>query len=126
MENLYYALFLIVIGAISFGGVWLKRKYNIKDDENKLLHLMLQIANFITQKVDFKYQQGLVTVINYALEALAFVENFEEIQDIQEKILIIKDKAIEICEENKLEIDDGTIEIIDMIIDYLLEEKIIK
>lgn len=126
MEELIYIGVLILLGLISFGGVWLKRKFQLKEQETELLYLILQVANFITQKIEFKYQDGVATIVGYCLEALTYVEEFEQITDIDTKIQVIKDKAIEICEKNNIPLDDGTIEITDMIIDYLVEQGIIK
>ena len=126
MEILIYSGVLILIGLISFGGVWLKRKFQLKEQETELLYLILQVANFITQKIEFKYQDGVATIVGYCLEAWTFVEDFENITDTETKIQIIKDKAIEICEEHNIFLDTGVIEIVDMVIDYLCEQKIIK
>lgn len=125
MENLIYVGVLLLIGLIGFGGIWLKRRLNIRDDENTLLKLILQVANHVTSLFEFKFKYGVSTVIVYCLEAVDFIEKLEDVSDIEIKIELIKEKALIICEKNNIPLDGGTIEIVDEIVNYLVEQKII-
>lgn len=125
MEALYYVLFILVIGGVGFGGIWIKRKFNIKEEEAVLLELILEIVGYITANFEFKVKEGLSKIVLYCLAAITFVEKFEQINDLEIKLELIKDKALDICEERDIYLDDGiVVELIDRIVEYLFRHQL--
>ena len=117
MDALYYVLFILVIGGVGFGGIWIKRKFNIKEEETTLLMLILEVIGYITANFEFKIKEGLSRIVVYCMEAITFVEEFEDINDLESKLEIIKDMAFEICHEHDIDLTDGVaIELIDRIV----------
>jgi hypothetical protein len=121
MDILIYLGILVGIIGIAFLGVYLKKKFNLKDSDVQFLQLILEICDYITSKIEFKYQEGVSVVVEYCLQAVSFVEMFDDIEDLEQKIIICKEKAIEACVDNGFEVDNGLIEIIDQVIDYIFD-----
>lgn len=121
MDILIYLGILIGIIGIGFGGVYLKKKFDIKNSDIEFLQLILEVCDYITSKFEFKYKKGISLIIEKCLEAIMFVEKIESIEDIEQKIILCKEKAIELCMECGIDIEDGTPEIIDKIIKYIFD-----
>ena len=121
MDILIYVGILVGVIGIAFGGVYLKKKFDLKDSDVQFLQLILEICDYITSKIEFKYQEGVSIVVEYCLQAVSFVELFDDVESIEEKILLCKEKAAEICIDNGLSVDDGLMEIIDQVIEHIFE-----
>ena len=97
------------------------QKLGIKNEELELVKRILECADYLTSKVDFKYSNGISQVIEICIDAIDFVEENENITDVEKKKELIIEKALQLCHFVKLPLDNGNVEIIHMIVDYLIK-----
>lgn len=123
MEQLMvYAGVVLVLFVIGFGGVFLKRRFDLKSEEMEFIRLVLDTVNYITKQFEFKLKDDVTKIVQYSFEALAFVEKYEQAEeDIEIKKVLVLEKAIEICEREGVDLDDGAvIELVERIVSYIL------
>lgn len=121
MDILYYGGIIGIIGFLMFCSVYLKRKFNITKSDYESMILVLEIADYITGEVEFKYQDGVSKIVNYCLQALEVVEGLEKYSDIELKKEVIKEKALEICINEGIDIELGAVEIVDKIVEFIFD-----
>jgi hypothetical protein len=123
MELLYYAISIIVLFAL--GIVWgqFVAPY-VKD--TKSIRLVLLVVDYIVKNFNFNFKTEASLVVKYCLEALSFVEEFNQDIILDEKRALVKDKAIEILGENGITVGNEEIQIVDAIVDYLVEIGLLK
>jgi hypothetical protein len=120
MDFLYYVLIFIAVVLVSFGGVKLKNYYNLKESDIQFMGLVLKVVDYISSKFEYKFKDGISKVVEYSIIALVIVDETEKIDDLKQKLYIVKDKAIKLCVENGIEVDSGIVEIIDEIVEYIV------
>lgn len=121
MEILIYVGVIVLVGLVVYAGIILKNKFKVQKDDLLIMNTILNIANHLTNKFEFKYKDGIVTIISYTLEAIGLIEQFEDVKDVLHKKELIKEKAVQICEKNGFDLSDGTVEIVDEIVEYLIK-----
>lgn len=120
---IYIGIFIFITG-FSVLFIWLKSKFNLQQSDLQVIQLILQVVDYISSKTTISFKKGISTVIKYCFDALKFVENFENVKDIEEKKSLIKEKTLSICYENNILVDKEIILLVDLIIDYLISNKI--
>lgn len=121
MDILFYAIAVALLFLLMAGSVYLRKKLNIKNEDYEAMMLVLEVADYITSKIEFKYEQGVTKIIQYCFMAVELVDSIEEYADIEYKKNLVKDKALEICINEGLEIDTGSVEIVDKIVEYIFD-----
>lgn len=117
--GIYFAICVGIFGVV-FGGVYLKKKFNIKDSEIELSKLIVQLVVHLAKKGEFKFSGDIETVAKYVIIAFDIVEEYEQTFTIEEKKDLIASEAMDICEDNGIVVDVETIELISNIIDYFI------
>lgn len=120
-DTLYYVLIFIGIIGLGAGSIYLKRKFNLKDNEVELMRVILKVVDFIAKNFEFKFNDNVSEIVKYSFDALEFVEEYEEIEDNLAKLELVKQKAFKICVENGITTDPGTVEIVDKVAEYICE-----
>lgn len=121
INGFVYVGIMLGVFLVAFGGVYLKKKFNINKEEIEFMKLILDTIDYITSKTEFKYKIAISVVVEYVMEAINFVDEYEVIENEEDRKQKIKDKALEICAYYGIEVDEGFIQIVDDIIDYLLK-----
>ena len=119
MEFLFYILFAAAV----VGLIFLGRLLNVKDKEAQFGKLILEIVDLINAKVEWKYSGKLTVVIDYAIMALNIIEETNDCTDYNKLKELVKNKAIEICVLNEIEVDDDFVNLLGNIVDILIEKK---
>lgn len=119
--NYIYAIVVVVLFVLGFGSVYLKRKFNIKQDEIDLLNLILDVVNYLSKTIEFKYKDDVSAIVTYCFRAIVFVDDFEKIEDLDMRKLLVKEKAVSFCAEHGMDLDDGIVEIVDKIVEYIFK-----
>ena len=120
-ELITYGGLFLVLFLIGSGGVYLKRKFDIKDAELEFVGLLMEVVDFITQQFEYKYKDDVTKIVQYVIEALLYIEQFEATSDVQLKRDLIREKALIIAENEGIDLESGeVIEIVDRIVDYLM------
>jgi len=116
-----YLAIAIGIAGIAIVGIWLRRRFNIKDSEIELAKLILQVVDLIVAKGNVKYKGEISVVINYVIEGIKFVNEFEQVDSIHQQKELVAEKALSICEENGITPDQAVVELIDQVIEYFIK-----
>lgn len=119
MEFLFYVLFAAAVVGLIFLGRLLK----VKDSETQFAKLLLEIVDHVNSRVQWEYSGKLTVVINYSIMALNIVEETNDCTDYDTLKEIVKNKAIEICALNEIEVDDDFVNLLGNIVDILIEKK---
>ena len=114
---LIYSAFIILTLVI----VYFKKRLNISNSQLEDIYNTVELVNHLTSKFEFKYKDGVMNVLTHVATSIKYVEEFEVTIDIEKKKELIKEKALQICKVNNIELDSGIVEIVDEIV-----EKIIK
>lgn len=120
INGFIYVGIMLGICVVTFLGVYLKKKYSITKEEIDFMKLILDTIDYITSKTEFKYKIAISTIVEYVIDAIDFVDEYETIKNEEDRRQKIKDKALEICVDYGIEVDDEFIQILDDMIDYLL------
>lgn len=120
MDFLIYAAVIACLFAVALGGIYVKRRLNVTQKEIETITIILNTIDYITERVHFKYKNKVSVIVKYCMEALDFilVAEFEDTQYIKE---LVCEKALDICRENQIELDDNTVDAVNMIVDYIVE-----
>lgn len=120
-ELLIYAGVVVALFALGAIGIYVKRKFDLKNEEVYLIRLILDTVDYITKQFEVKYKDDISRIVEYCFIALDFVEVYSLEDNIEIKKDLVRDKAIDICEKEGINLEDGTvIEIVDKIVDYIL------
>lgn len=119
MEFLFYVLFVAAVVGLIFLGRLLK----VKDSETQFAKLIIEVVDLINKKLEWTYSGELSTVIQYAVMALNIVEETNDCTDYATLKEIVKNKTIEICVLNEIEVDDDFVNLLGNIVDILIEKK---
>ena len=122
LNILAYPLIVIGLFLICFSVIKIKRIFDIKEEEIDLMKFILLLGNEVSGKFEFKYKHGINTIIAHCIEALKFVDKFEKTVTREEYIELVKEKAIMICDTKGIELDDGIVEVIDIVVDTIFGE----
>ncbi len=121
MDALIYIGVIIILIGLGIGGFYAKRKLNIQKEEIELYELILDAIDYINSQFEYKYKDGISLIITYILKAIDFVEQFADDIDMEQRKILVFDKAKEICTRNGIGIENELETIIDKCIDYLLK-----
>jgi hypothetical protein len=116
-----YTLICAALVGVAIGGVYLKKKFVIKDSEIDLGKKIIGLLVYIAQKGNFKYKGDVTVIAKYVLEAINFVDEFETAETIDIKKELVSEEALQICKENGVNVDPELIQIIDSIVDYFVK-----
>lgn len=116
-----YALFLVVIFVICFGGVFLKRKFKIKDSELELAKQIINGANYIASTTNFAYKGQLSEVVKLCILSINAVESYADFNTIEAKKSFIKEKALIMCNDYNIKTDHELNMIVDGLVDYFVK-----
>ena len=119
MEFLFYVLFAAAV----VGLIFLGRLINVKDKETQFAKLLLEIVDLVNASVQWEYSGKLTVVIDYAIMALNIVEETNDCTDYNKLKELVKNKAIEICVLNEIEVNDDFVNLLEKIVDILIEKK---
>jgi len=119
MDALIYIGVIIILIGLGIGGFYAKRKLDIQKEEIELYELILDAIDYINSQFEYKYKDGISLIITYILEAIDFVEQFADDIDMEQRKILVFDKAKEICTRNGIDIENELETIIDKCIDYL-------
>ena len=123
-QMLIYVGVVVGLFLIGSGALYIKRKLNLQDEDMEYVGLVLETVNYITKQFEFKYKENVSDIVEYSIEAIDFIEEYEDVQDIEFKKELVKEKALIICEKEGVDLGDGTIvEIVDSIVDFLVEQE---
>lgn len=124
MEELINLGIYLGIGIGIFGVIFLitflKRKFNIKNEEINLAHNIIDLILYLTKKSDFKYSEDIVTVARYVFLAIEITEKYEIADSIDEKKQLISEEALAICESNGITLNQEVIGLVNEIVDYFV------
>jgi hypothetical protein len=119
-QILIYLGILIAVGGICFGGIYLKKKYNIQNDELEFAKMLVKAVSFVASKTNFAYKGELDVVGEYVLMAIEDVEKFETFTTIKEQKEFVMQTAYSICEKNGIKVDKELEEVIKYFVDYFV------
>lgn len=125
MDSLYFILIVIAVIFSVGGGFYLKRKFNISQDESNLIKLTLQVFKYLASQIEINNADLIEKIIGYLIEAIQTTENFELLNSFERNELL-KEKALEIAQRENLNVDKSFIDLVDAIIDYLNTSEIIQ
>jgi hypothetical protein len=117
--GIYLVICAGILGIV-FGGVYLKKKFNIKDSEIELSKTIIDLIVYLANKSEFKVKSDITTVAKYVLLAISIIEEFESTATIEEKKQLISEEALAICEENGIVLDKELIGLVNEIVDYFV------
>jgi hypothetical protein len=117
---IYLGICAGIVG-ICIGGLYLKKKFNIKDSDIELASKIIEVLNYIIKKGNFKFSGQVDLVVKYTLEAISFVEEFENVDAISQKKSLVEEEALQICKENGLEPDMELVKLVNEIVDYFVK-----
>lgn len=117
--GIYLGIAVALIG-VAIGGIWIKRKFNIKTEEIELARLVLQVIDLIATKGNIKYKGEISIIVDYTIEAFMFIEEFEQTDSLHQKKELVSEKALKICEENGIKPDPDLANLVDQIVDYFI------
>ncbi len=125
MDFLIYASIIACLFAITLGGVYIKRRLNVTQKEIETITIILNTVEYITERVHFKYKNKVSVIVKYCMEAVDFIleAEFKDTQYIKE---LVCEKALDICRENQIELDDNTVDAVKMIVDYIVKNYVNK
>jgi hypothetical protein len=123
MEILIYLAIAAALVGVAIGGIWLRRRFNIKNADLELAQLILQVIDLLVAKGNIKYKGEISIVVNYVIEAITFVNKFDEVDSIHQQKEFISEKALKIAEENGIKPDQALVELIDQIVDYFIKSE---
>ena len=118
--GIYLGIVAAIVGAL-VGGIWLRRRYNIKDADLELAQLILSVVDLVVAKGNIKFKGEISVVVNYCIEAITFINEFETIDSIRQQKELVSAKVLKICEENGIKPDLALVELIDQIVDYFIK-----
>ena len=119
-QIIMYASILLFLSVLGWAGVALKEHLGGLVTIVKIL----EIVDFITKQFEFRYKEDVTKIIQYVLEALHFVDKYEEVDGIEARKELIMEKALIICQEEGLDLGDGTvIEIVNRLVEYVIAEQ---
>lgn len=120
VNSLIYTSILLGVFLVAFGGLYLKKKFNIHKEDMEFMALVLSTVDYITSKTTFTYKVAISNVVQYIIQAIEFIDMYEDIEDETTKKQKVKETALQICADNGIEVDDKFVVIVDDIIDYIL------
>jgi len=118
--GIYLGIVAAIVGAL-VGGIWLRRRYNIKDADLELAQLILSVVDLVVSKGNIKFKGEISIVVNYCIEAIVFINEFETVDSIRQQKELVSEKALKICEENGIKPDLALVELIDQIVNYFIK-----
>ena len=113
-----YIIIVVLLIVFTYVFKYVKNQFDIKQEQIEILHEILLGIDYITSKVEFKYKESISTLIERVLDAIDYIEENEKTNDVEQKKILIKEKAVKLCVDNNIEIDNGLVEIVDLIVDY--------
>jgi hypothetical protein len=117
-----FTLVVAVIVGIAISGVYLKRKFNIKDSEIEFGQKIIKLLSYLASKTGFSFSGDIEIVAKYVLDAIDFVQEFDRPTSIDEKRSLISEKTLQICTENNITVDTELVNAINEIVDYFINE----
>lgn len=118
--GIYLAICMVII-AIMIGGVYLKKKFNIKNSEIVLGEKIIGLLVYIVEKGNFKYSGDVTVVAKYVIQAVDFINSSETYTDIAQKKQAIEDEALRICKDNNINVDPELVGLVSDITDYFVK-----
>lgn len=118
----YMILIAAIIFGVGIGGIYLKKKFNVKDDDIAFGQKIIKLLAYLASKTGFSFSGDIELVAKYVLEAIDFVQEFDRPTSIDEKRSLISEKTLQICTENNITVDTELINAINEIVDYFVNE----
>jgi len=115
-----YLIIGVLVTVILIGGIYLRRTLNITNDQLDFAQILLNAVDYVSSKVDYQYDGNVSEIIAYVNEAIDFIQENEDINDLGILKQHIQDKTAKICEENGITVDPDLLKIIDSAIDYFI------
>lgn len=122
MDTLIYIGIIIGLFALGCFGIYLKKKFNLKEEDIQHLGCVLDITNYINKNFEYKFKKNVSLIIQYFILAIKHIEDFDDGLTIEEMKVLSVNKAKQICSIHGIEIDEKFEEIIDKTIDYILNK----
>lgn len=123
MDAIMILIFLGIMAAVGLI-IFFAKKYNVQSKDLDGVLMIMTLADYITKQYkDFPYSKGILTIIDYVLEAVEIVKETEDEEDILVLKQYIIDESIKICMDNNIEVDDNLQDIVNEIIDFILTDK---
>lgn len=116
---------LLLLFAVSWS--FIGKKMDLQDKDIDFIKRVLDVVDYITKQFEFKYKDDISKIVMYTIEALDFVDQFDATTDPEIRFILVKDRAIYICEREGIDLGDGAIiEIVDRIVELLLKQEKLK
>jgi len=117
----YWILISIIVLGVAILGIYLKKKFNIKDEEIDLGKKLIGLLVYIAKNSKIKYSGNIDIVAKYVIDAIDFVDEYEDAGTIEGKKDLVSEKALAICRENGIKVDPELVNLVDDIVDYFIQ-----
>lgn len=118
---LYVGIFAVVALLVVLGSKWHKER---KDAQETLEFMsnMLEVTTYILNKLGLDDKFSIATIINYISRAIDVVEDAIGLEETEDKAKLIKDTTLQICKDNKIEVDDKLVSVVDIIVGFFFTD----
>jgi hypothetical protein len=124
MQELMFILLMVGILGLIFGGFFISKKFNLKEDDYSFVILVLNLVNYVSSKFEWKYKVGMVTVMEAVVDALEFVSSTYDLDQSEYDIIadLVFKETLTICQKYELETDPEFIKMLKFTVDFLLTD----
>jgi hypothetical protein len=115
-----YIIIFILVTVVLIGGIYLKNKLNITNDQLDFAQILLDAVDYISSKIDYTYSGSVSEIIEYVNYAIDTIQENEDVTDPAILKQKIQDETAKICVDMGIVVDVDLLKIIDSAIDYFI------